>query len=255
MLVATGIALAGELGTLGLLATGAWLLLSAALRPPVLLLSVAIGVVQVLSLLRGTARYAERLASHGLGLGLQLSGPGSCCPTARLLPDGPTAYLDPGTAAAVLVAEHGLAAGRSAMGHPTSGRSYACSRKAAPSSRSQALGHRSHHHRDERRAGEACRDQFDAGSARAQRAGRISPVGLGVLVFLALGVAGLLQALPNAVSRLQVSRASLERLAGLGQMPAPVAVATTAAAGIGPARLSRPLPPLGVHSVHAGQPL
>jgi ATP-binding cassette, subfamily C, bacterial CydCD len=71
MLVATGIALAGELGTLGLLATGAWLLLSAALRPPVLLLSVAIGVVQVLSLLRGTARYAERLASHGLGLGLQ----------------------------------------------------------------------------------------------------------------------------------------------------------------------------------------
>ena len=71
MLVATGIALAGELGTLGLLATGAWLLLSAALRPPILLLSVAIGVVQVLSLLRGTARYAERLASHGLGLGLQ----------------------------------------------------------------------------------------------------------------------------------------------------------------------------------------
>ena len=71
MLVATGIALAGELGALGLLATGAWLLLSAALRPPILLLSVAIGVVQVLSLLRGTARYAERLASHGLGLGLQ----------------------------------------------------------------------------------------------------------------------------------------------------------------------------------------
>ncbi len=71
MLVATGIALAGELGALGLLGTGAWLLLSAALRPPILLLSVAIGVVQVLSLLRGTARYAERLASHNLGLGLQ----------------------------------------------------------------------------------------------------------------------------------------------------------------------------------------
>ena len=92
--------------------------------------------------------------------------------------------------------------------------------------------------------------------AAAQRAGRISPVGLGVLVFLALGVAGLLQALPDAVARLQVSRASLERLAGLGRMPAPVAVAAAGSCrGIGPARLARPLPPLGVHSLHAGRPL
>src|ERR1700734_2651521 len=71
LLAAIGIALAGELAAVGLLATGAWLLLSAALRPPILLLSVAIGAVQALSLLRGTARYAERLASHSVGLGLQ----------------------------------------------------------------------------------------------------------------------------------------------------------------------------------------
>ena len=62
---------AGELAALGLLATGAWLLLSASLRPPILLLSIAIGAVQLFSFLRGSARYAERLASHNLGLGLQ----------------------------------------------------------------------------------------------------------------------------------------------------------------------------------------
>src|ERR1700734_3019388 len=71
LLAAIGIALPGELAGVGLLATGAWLLLSAALRRPILLLSVAIGTVQVLSLLRGTARYAERLASHSAGLRLQ----------------------------------------------------------------------------------------------------------------------------------------------------------------------------------------
>jgi ABC-type transport system involved in cytochrome bd biosynthesis fused ATPase/permease subunit len=71
LLAAIGIALTGELAAVGLLATGAWLLLSAALRPPILLLSIAIGAVQVLALLRGTARYAERLASHSVGLGLQ----------------------------------------------------------------------------------------------------------------------------------------------------------------------------------------
>ncbi|HEV2937313.1 MAG TPA: thiol reductant ABC exporter subunit CydC, partial [Streptosporangiaceae bacterium] len=70
-LVAVGIGLAGELAALGLLATGAWLLLSASLRPPILLLSIAMGAVQVFSFLRGTARYVERLASHNLGLGLQ----------------------------------------------------------------------------------------------------------------------------------------------------------------------------------------
>ena len=71
VLVAVGVGLTGELGALGLLTTGAWLLLSASLRPPILLLSIAIGAVQLFSFLRGTARYVERLASHNLGLGLQ----------------------------------------------------------------------------------------------------------------------------------------------------------------------------------------
>ena len=60
VLAAVGIGLAGELSALGLLATGGWLLLS-----------IAIGTVQLFSLLRGTARYAERLASHDLGLRVQ----------------------------------------------------------------------------------------------------------------------------------------------------------------------------------------
>ena len=51
MLAAVGIGLAGELSALGLLATGGWLLLSASLRPPILLLSIAIGAVQLFSLL------------------------------------------------------------------------------------------------------------------------------------------------------------------------------------------------------------
>ena len=59
--------------------------------------------------------------------------------------------------------------------------------------------------------------------AAAVRAGRISPVELDVLAFLAPGVAGLLQGLPDALGRLPVSRASLERLAGLGELPCPVA--------------------------------
>ena len=70
-LAAAGIGVAGELGAIGLLATGAWLLLSASFRPPVLLLSVAIGAVQLFAFLRGSARYGERLASHNLGLSLQ----------------------------------------------------------------------------------------------------------------------------------------------------------------------------------------
>jgi ABC-type transport system involved in cytochrome bd biosynthesis fused ATPase/permease subunit len=59
--------------------------------------------------------------------------------------------------------------------------------------------------------------------AAAQRYGRISPVEFGVLVFMALGVAGLLQGLPDAVSRLPAGRASLQRLAGLSRLPDPVA--------------------------------
>ena len=71
LLAATSIGVAGELGAMGLLATGAWLLLSASLRPPILQLSVAIGAVQLFSLERAFARYGERLASHSLGLGVQ----------------------------------------------------------------------------------------------------------------------------------------------------------------------------------------
>jgi ATP-binding cassette subfamily C protein CydCD len=63
------------------------------------------------------------------------------------------------------------------------------------------------------------------------RAGRIGPVELGVLVFLALGAAGLLQGLPDAVGRLPVSRASLERLAGLGRIPSPLAAPPADRAG------------------------
>jgi ABC-type transport system involved in cytochrome bd biosynthesis fused ATPase/permease subunit len=58
----------GQLASVGLLATFAWLITSASLRPPVLSLSVAIGAVQVFALLRGTVRYGERLASHDLAL-------------------------------------------------------------------------------------------------------------------------------------------------------------------------------------------
>ena len=71
MLIAVGVGLTGELAALGLLTTGAWLLLSASVRPPILLLSIAIGAVQLFSFLRGTARFVERLASHSLGLSLQ----------------------------------------------------------------------------------------------------------------------------------------------------------------------------------------
>jgi ABC-type transport system involved in cytochrome bd biosynthesis fused ATPase/permease subunit len=69
VLVAISVGLAGELAALGLLTTGAWL--SASARPPILLLSIAIGVVQLFSFLRGTARYVERVASHNLGLSFQ----------------------------------------------------------------------------------------------------------------------------------------------------------------------------------------
>src|SRR6202167_6139245 len=70
-LAAAALGVGCELCALGLLATGGWRLLSAALRPPILTLSVAIGAVQVFALSRGAARYGERLASHDLGLGLQ----------------------------------------------------------------------------------------------------------------------------------------------------------------------------------------
>ena len=69
--------------------------------------------------------------------------------------------------------------------------------------------------------------------AAALRAGRIGPVELGVLVFLALGVAAVFQGLPDAACRLPVSRASLTRLAGLASLPRPCL-----------ARHPAPVPPL-----------
>ncbi|WP_084143855.1 thiol reductant ABC exporter subunit CydC [Amycolatopsis taiwanensis] len=58
------IAAGGELAGLALLSTAAWLLLRAAEQPPIAALTVAIVAVRTLALLRGTLRYAERLAGH-----------------------------------------------------------------------------------------------------------------------------------------------------------------------------------------------
>jgi len=67
-LLATGLGLVGQLAAVGLLASAAWLITTASLRPPVLTLTVAIAGVRLFALLRGTARYGERLASHDLAL-------------------------------------------------------------------------------------------------------------------------------------------------------------------------------------------
>lgn len=65
---AVAVGVAGQLAGLGLLATSAWLITTASLRPPVLTLTVAIGAVQAFALSRGVARYGERLAGHDLAL-------------------------------------------------------------------------------------------------------------------------------------------------------------------------------------------
>jgi len=67
-LAAVAVGVAGELCALGLLATSAWLITTASLRPPVLTLSVAIAAVRIFALARGAGRYGERLASHDLAL-------------------------------------------------------------------------------------------------------------------------------------------------------------------------------------------
>ena len=63
---AVAIGSAGQLAGVGLLASSAWLITTASLRPPVLTLTVAIAAVQFFALIRGVARYGERLASHDL---------------------------------------------------------------------------------------------------------------------------------------------------------------------------------------------
>lgn len=66
--LAVGLGLVGQLSTLGLLATSAWLITTSSLRPPLLTLTVAIAAVRLFALLRGIGRYGERLASHDLAL-------------------------------------------------------------------------------------------------------------------------------------------------------------------------------------------
>jgi ATP-binding cassette subfamily C protein CydC len=66
--LAAGVGLTGQLSSLGLLATSAWLISTASLRPPILTLTVAIATVRILALTRGLGRYGERLASHDLAL-------------------------------------------------------------------------------------------------------------------------------------------------------------------------------------------
>jgi thiol reductant ABC exporter CydC subunit len=302
LLAAIGIALTGELAAVGLLATSAWLLLSAALRPPMLLLSIAIGAVQVLSLLRGTARYAERLASHSVGLGLQgglrtwlyrrlerlvpaglpggdrgdllarlisdteeaqdlvvraavpvLAAAAAWCAAvttaAILLPAAGLALLAggvlaaAGTTVAVVLADRNsaaLPAARGAVGSWVLGVLASSEELAAVGAADWALAQLAER---ERALGTRTRAVATATGlgrasvalaggtglagvawtgAAAQRSGRINPVELGVLVFVALGVAGLLQGLPDAVSRLPIGRVSLQRLAGLGRLPSPV---------------------------------
>jgi ABC-type transport system involved in cytochrome bd biosynthesis fused ATPase/permease subunit len=303
MLAAVGIGLAGELGAIGLLATGAWLLLSAWLRPPILLLSVAVGAVQLFSFLRGTARYGERLASHNLGLGLQaglrswlyrrlerlvpaglpggdrgdlltrlitdteetqdlvvraavpvlVAGTAWCAAVitvGALLPAAGWALLaagvlgTAGVAATVIVGDRkaaALPAARGSVGAWVLGVLSSGEELVALGAVDWALDQLAER---ERALGSCTRAVATAtgvgraaavlaggagtagvawAAAAALRAGRIGPVELGVLVFLALGVTALLQGLPDAVSRLPVSRASLERLASLGRIPSPVA--------------------------------
>jgi thiol reductant ABC exporter CydC subunit len=59
----------GAICGIGLLATSGWLITRAAERPPVFVLSVAIGLVQAFALGRGLSRYFERLAVHDVSLG------------------------------------------------------------------------------------------------------------------------------------------------------------------------------------------
>ncbi|MEU5265885.1 thiol reductant ABC exporter subunit CydC [Amycolatopsis sp. NPDC021455] len=59
---------AGELCALGLIASAAWLITTAATRPPLAALGVAIVGVRAFALLRGGFRYLERLSGHDAAL-------------------------------------------------------------------------------------------------------------------------------------------------------------------------------------------
>ncbi|HET9093143.1 MAG TPA: hypothetical protein VFN50_12085, partial [Acidimicrobiales bacterium] len=68
LLPALGAGLVSATCGIGLLATSGWLITRAWLRPPVLLLSVAIGAVQAFAIGRGIARFVQRLRVHTLSL-------------------------------------------------------------------------------------------------------------------------------------------------------------------------------------------
>lgn len=65
---ALALSLVGTLSAVGLLGISAWLLTTASLRPPILLLSAGIAAVRLLALTRGLGRYGERLAGHDVAL-------------------------------------------------------------------------------------------------------------------------------------------------------------------------------------------
>jgi ATP-binding cassette subfamily C protein CydCD len=340
LLAATSIGVAGELGAMGLLATGAWLLLTASLRPPILVLSVAVGAVQLFSLARAFARYGERLASHSLGLGVQAGlriwlyrRLASLLPAglpagnqgdllARLISDteeaqdlvvraaGPllaalVAWVVGAITAAALLPTAGgvvLAAGVLALTGTAAAVAVVSRRAAAlPAARGAvttwihqllasgeelvALGADgwalAELDRRERELG--ARTQAVAAAAglgravatlaggtgvagvawvgeRALAAGRIGPVELGVLVFLALSVAGILRTLPDAAGRLPVSRASVQRLADLGHRPGPERLGVARSRPGHPSHLwldgpsPRPSPPILLRGAAIGYP-
>ncbi|MBS2961515.1 thiol reductant ABC exporter subunit CydD [Actinocrinis puniceicyclus] len=70
LLAAIGLAGAAALCSVGLAAASAWLIATAALRPPLLTLQVGIAAVQAFGFGRATLRYAERLAGHDATLRL-----------------------------------------------------------------------------------------------------------------------------------------------------------------------------------------
>ena len=56
------------LSAVGLVSTGGWLISSAALMPPILVLQVAIVAVRFFGISRGVFRWSERVVSHDVAL-------------------------------------------------------------------------------------------------------------------------------------------------------------------------------------------
>jgi len=292
-LLAIVLGAAAELAGIGLLATGAWLLLDASMRPPILLLSTAIALVRFFALLRGGAHYGQRLASHDLGLRVQarlqlwifrqlerawpsgtstgalLTGlvsdtdevqdlivragvPLAATLSALLAAAGTAAFLLPKAGLIVLlgsVAGLVAAAGSSAI---AAARRVRVQRARAAVSATvvdtleaaeelMLLGGLPWALRlldeAEETLGEATSGVAKATSAgrfavaavgslavlgatvvaaKAEIAGHLSPIGLGVIELVALGGAGLLATLPDMLGKVAVGREALGRLRALG---------------------------------------